>query len=356
MKSSVFTLPAVLCAASVAWSQGAQTPPPPPPPPAAASSSQPSSPSSAGQLKVRGPEAVAQQDPNRVVATVGGKPITAKQAVELLKPLRPEDRKRFESNLSALLQQIYMENELAGEAAKMNLDQQSPWKEQLQITRVNILTQAYIAKMSSSASGTTADPKKYYDDHAADFEQLKLSGILVAFNPPGTPSSGTTIQRTEAQALEKANDLEKKIKAGGDFSAIARTDSDHQQSSTRGGDLGTVVLADQNLTPDIKNALSKLQDGQVSEPVKVPGGYYIFKLASRTKVPFEQARAGIVQKMQNEQSQAVIKQELDKYKIQVQDQDFFGASGAPGPKIPSLQRPPSSTQPSSTAQPPAGKP
>jgi hypothetical protein len=307
---------------------------------------------------VRGPEAVAQQDPNRVVATVAGKPITAKQAAELLKPLRPEDRKRFESNLAGLLQQIYMENELAGEATKMNLDQQSPWKEQLQITRVNILTQAYIAKMSSNASGPADDPKKYYDDHAADFEQLKLSGILVAFNPPGTPaSSGTTIQRTEAQALEKANDLEKKIKAGGDFSALARTDSDNQQSATRGGDLGTIVLADQNLSPDLKNALSKLQEGQVSEPVRTPGGYYIFKLISRTKIPFEQARAGIAQKMQNEKSQSVIKQEMDKYKIQVQDPDFFSASTAPGTApIPSLQRPSTTTQPSSTAQPPASKP
>src|SRR4051812_15856394 len=109
MKSSTLILPAVLCAAVTAWPQGAQTSPPPSP-----SSSQPSSTPSTGQLKVRGPEAVAQQDPNRVVATVAGKPITAKQAVELLKPLRPEDRKRFESNLSGLLQQIYMENELAG--------------------------------------------------------------------------------------------------------------------------------------------------------------------------------------------------------------------------------------------------
>ena len=303
---------------------------------------------------------MAQQDPDRVVATIGGKPVTAKQAVELLKPLRPEDRKRFESNLAGLLQQIYMENELAGEAAKMNLDQQSPWKEQLQLTRVNILTQAYIAKMSSNASGTGEDPRKYYDDHAADFEQLKLSGILVAFNPPGTPSSGTGVQRTDAQALEKANDLEKKIKAGGDFSALARTDSDHQQSSTRGGDLGTVVLADPNLTPDIKNALSKLQDGQVSEPVKVPGGYYIFKLTSRTKIPFEQARAGIVQKAQNDKSQAVIKQELDKYKVQVQDQDFFSASAPPGANIPSLQRPTPSLQrppaPSTATPPASGKP
>lgn len=298
---------------------------------------------------------MAQQDPNRVVATVGGKPLTAKQAVEMLKPLRPEDRKRFETNLPALLQQLYMENELAGEATKMNLDQQSPWKEQLQITRVNILTQAYIAKMSGSASGAD-DPRKYYDDHQADFEQLKLSGILVAFNPPGTPaaSSGTTVQRTEAQALEKANDLEKKIKAGGDFSALARTDSDHQ-SSTRGGDLGTVVLADANLTPDIKNALSKLQDGQVSEPVRVPGGYYILKLVSRTKIPFEQARSNIVQKSQNEKSQAIIKQELDKYKVQVQDQDFFGTPGASGTPIPSLQRPPSRPSPPAT-QPPVSKP
>jgi len=305
---------------------------------------------------MRGPEAVAQQDPNRVVATVGGKPLTAKQALDLLKPLRPEDRKRFESNLPSLLQQIYMENELAGEATKMNLDQQSPWKEQLQITRVNILTQAYIAKMSSNASGSSDDPRKYYDDHQADFEQLKLSGILVAFNPPGTPasSSGTTIQRTEAQALEKANDLEKKIKAGGDFSALARTDSDHQQSSTRGGDLGMIVLADASLPPDVKNTLSKLQDGQVSEPVKVQGGYYIFKLNSRTKIPFEQARAGIVQKMQNDKSQAVIKQELDKYKVQVQDPDFFSASGSPGANIPSLQRPPSQSSPAT--QPPVSKP
>lgn len=299
---------------------------------------------------------MAQQDPNRVVATVGGKPLTAKQAVEMLKPLRPEDRKRFETNLPALLQQLYMENELAGEATKMNLDQQSPWKEQLQITRMNILTQAYIAKMSSDASATSDDPRKYYDNHQADYEQLKLNGIRVAFNPPGTPaasSPGTTIQRTEAQALEKANDLEKKIKAGGDFSALARTDSDHP-SSTRGGDLGTVTLADPNLTPDIKNALSKLQDGQVSEPVRVPDGYYIFKLVSRTKIPFEQARASIVQKMQNDKNQAVIKQELDKYKVQVQDQDFFSASTVSGAPIPSLQRPPS--QPAPATPPPVSKP
>jgi hypothetical protein len=287
-----------------------------------------------------------------VVANIGGKPITAKQALDMLKPLSPEDRKRFETNLSGLLQQIYMENALADQATKMNLDQQSPWKEQLQLTRMNILTQAYITKMSSSAS-VTQDPRAYYDAHTGDFDQLKISGILVAFNPPGTPASGAAIQRTDAQALEKANDLEKKIKAGGDFSALARTDSDHQQSSTRGGDLGTITMSDPNLTPDIKNALTKLQPGQVSEPVKIPGGYYIFKLESRNKISFEQARASIIQKLQNDKSRTVVEQERDKYKIQVQDQDFFTASSAPAANIPSLQRP---VAPPPPPPPPASKP
>ena len=303
-------------------------------PSAAGQSSSPGSSSTSGsasQLRVRGPEAVAQQDPNRVVATIGGKQVTARQASDMLKALPAADRKKLEANLPAVLQQLYMTEQIAGEAAKMGLDQQEPWKNQLQLNRDNILTQAYLTKPSASLS---QEAKTYYDGHVADFDQIKLSGILVAFSPPGTPAGGAGNPRTEAQAQEKVNDLEKKIKAGGDFSALARTDSDSQQSSTRGGDLGSFVMADPNLPPDIKTPVSKLQSGQVSEPVRIPGGFWIFKVNSRSKLPFDQVRPSIVQKM-----------EQDKYKIQVQDQDFFNAST--GPSIPSLQRPGASSQPQS---------
>jgi hypothetical protein len=52
----------------------------------------------------------------------------------------------------------------------------------------------------------------------------------------------------------------------------------------------------------------------------------------------------------------VVKQEIDKYKVQVQDPDFFEASASPaGTSVPSLQRPaPASTSPSApTAKPQA---
>jgi hypothetical protein len=331
MKSSLSFFPVFLCA-TLGWSQTTTTTAPVTP------AQTNSGPGSAGQLKVRGPEAVAQQDPNRVVATIGGKQITAKQALELLKPLPPQERKRFEANLQPVLQQLYMENQIADQASKMNLDQQSPWKEQLQLARANILTQAYVEKMSNGAGGA-ADPKQYYDTHSAEFDQAKVSGILVAFSPPGTPASNTSTARTEAQAEEKANDLERKIKSGADLATLARAESDNQQSAARGGELGTFLVSDPGIPADIKGAVAKLQPGQVSEPVRVSGGLYILKLDSRTHLPFEQVRAGITQKLQNEKSQSILNQERDKYKVQIQDPDFFNASSAPAPNIPSLQRP-----------------
>jgi hypothetical protein len=200
------------------------------------------------------------------------------------------------------------------------------------------------------------DPKSYFDSHTADYEQIKLSGILVAFSPPGTPAGPGAVQRTEAQALEKANELEKKIKGGADFAALARSDSDHPQTATRGGDMGATTMGDPGLPPAIKTAVSKLQPGQVSEPVRVPGGFFIFKLDNRMTPTFEQARPSIAQKMQTDKNQAALKQEMEKYKLDVRDPDFFNMTKTPSLNSPSLQSPASSApspQKPATAKPPS---
>ena len=333
MKSSLL-LSASLCAAvTVGQAQtsgsSSQTP----------SSTTPSA--SSSQLQVRGPDAVAQKDPNRIVATINGKQITAKEADGFLKAIPPEQLKRYEANLPTVVQQIYMSKELAQEAAKMNLDQQSPWKEQLQLTRDQILAQAYLNKKASTSSGSAPDAQAYYNNHLSEFDKVKLSGIFVAFNPPGTPASG----RTEEQARAKADDLEKKLKAGGDFSTLARTDSDNQQAAAKGGDLGTYSVGDPQLPAPIKTAVEKLQTGQSTDPIRIPNALLIVKLDSRNKLTFDQARPEITQKLQQEQNQAAVKQETDKYKIQVQDPAFFNGTGTAGARVPSLAHPSATSSP-----------
>ncbi len=342
MKSSLL-LSAFFCSAA-AFAQGTS----PATPPAQTAPA----PAAANQLKVRGPEAVAQQDPNRVVATVDGKSITAKEAAGLLKAIPADQLKRYESNLPAVLQQIVMSQQLADEAVKEGLDQQSPWKEQLLLSRNNVLTQAYLAKKSNSTTNTPgADPEQYYNAHQAEFDKAKLKGIFVAFNPPGTPASSAPNSRTEEQARAKADDIEKKLKAGGDFSTLARTESDNQQAAANGGDLGMHSLGEPQLPADVKTAIEKLQPGQIAEPVRIPNAFLILKVESRSKLTFDQARPEIVQKLQSERNQAAVKQEVDKYKIEVKDPDFFNASApTPGAHIPSLQRTAPSPSPSSAPQ------
>ena len=326
MKSSLSFLVLVSCT-TLAWPQAV--------PPQTATPAPPSAPTS---VKPRGPEAVADRDPTRVVATINGKQLTAKEAADLLKAFPPEQRKQYQ--LSTLVEEVYKREQFAQEAKKLNLDQQVPWKDQLEFTRNNVLSQAYLSHLGETAAkSATEDPQKYYNEHPNDFDKVKLSGIFVGFSAPGTPAANAPGGgRTSEQALERANDIEKKLKSGGNFTEIARTDSDNQASATKGGDLGTYNTGDPQIPADIKGAIAKLDAGNISEPVRIPNGYLIVKLDSRTKVAFDQARAGIVQQMETEKSQAAVKQELEKYKIQVQDPDFFNAGGATS-NIPSLQRP-----------------
>ncbi len=284
-------------------------------------------------------------DPNRVVATINGQKITAKQANDLLKLYTPEQRKQIDASFAKNFEKIYMQQQLADAAQKLNLEQQAPWKDQLELSRRGILAQAYVAHLAEAAGKEPAeDPQKYYDAHKAEFETAKLSGIFVGFNPPGTPAnSGTPNARTEEAAKEKANDIEKKLAAGGDFAALARAESEHQTAS-KGGDLGSVPINDPQvqIPAEIKAAVAKLEPGKVSEPVRINGAFLIIKLDSRETVTYEKAKAGIEQKLKAERSNGVVKKETDKYAIHIEDQDFFNNSGgtatAANPKIPSLQR------------------
>jgi hypothetical protein len=273
-----------------------------------------------------------------VVAVLNGKQITAKQALDLLKALTPEERKQREGKLPDLLQQLYTQQQLADQATKMNLDQQSPWKDRLVLARETVLAQAFVTHVrEEAAKGPAEDPKAYYDAHPDEFDTVKLSGIFVAFNAPGTPA-GSGAAKTEQQAEEKANELEKKLKAGGDFAALARTDNDNAAISAKGGDLGTVNMADTQLPPVIRTAIGKLQPGQISEPIRVNSAFLILKMDSHQKQAFADVQSSLTEKLRAEKAQSAVKAEVDKYKIKVEDQDFFDAPGSR--PLPSLQRAP----------------
>lgn len=75
-----------------------------------------------------------------------------------------------------------------------------------------------------------------------------------------------------------AEGLVTQIKSGAQFQSIARQFS-QSASAAQGGDIGTVY--DGQLAPELNKALEAMKTGDMSEPIRSTGGYYILVLRQR---------------------------------------------------------------------------
>ena len=80
---------------------------------------------------------------------------------------------------------------------------------------------------------------------------------------------------------EKAKKLRKQIADGGDFAALAKENSTDPGSKDQGGLLGYFTKG--QLVPEFEAVVMKLQEGEVSEPVKTTFGWHIIKLEDRRR-------------------------------------------------------------------------
>ena len=136
-----------------------------------------------------------------------------------------------------------------------------------------------------------SDIQAYYDAHKTQYEvkdQSKVRHILIAV-PQGADA------KTDAAAKAKAEDLLKQIKAGGDFAALAKANSDDPGSKVAGGELG--FLSPGQTVPEFNKAAFSLQAGQISDVIKTQFGYHILQVEERQTAhtkPLSEVKADIV--------------------------------------------------------------
>jgi peptidyl-prolyl cis-trans isomerase SurA len=98
--------------------------------------------------------------------------------------------------------------------------------------------------------------------------QSEVAEIFLAVDNPN--------QDEEVRRL--ADRLEQQLHQGGNFSAIAQQFS-QSPTAANGGSLGWITPSE--LHPDLAKALEALKPGEVSQPVRAGGGYYILGLVDR---------------------------------------------------------------------------
>lgn len=113
-------------------------------------------------------------------------------------------------------------------------------------------------------------------DKRERISQIRASHILIDFfNEEG--NADTT------EALNKINDIKKRISAGEDFATLAKEFSEDPGSKEKGGDLG--FFERRMMVKEFDEAAFNLTLNQVSDIIQTPYGFHIIKMTEKKEYP-----------------------------------------------------------------------
>ena len=124
--------------------------------------------------------------------------------------------------------------------------------------------------------------------------EYRVGEIFLSFDSPDR----------DAETRQTAERLVRQIRDGADFTEVARQFSDVATGAV-GGDMGWLI--EEQLEPEIRTAIVTMREGDVSDPIRVAGGYYVVSKRDERRV------------MSGDPDEAEI--ELEQIVVRIADQD-----------------------------------
>lgn len=254
----------------------------------------------------------ASADPNAVIATFDdGSTMTAGEFQALVPVLPDQYRQLATQNPQRFLKVYGVYKKAAAAAQSQKLGEKAPYKQGVDFAVMVALAQADFLESTSAITVSPEELEKYYNDHKEPFRRIKVSGIKVAFGGSAAPEDAGTSSvnasrvpkkvLTEDEAKAKAEKLVAQVRAGADFSKLVQSDSDDENSKAKGGDLGVWGMAD-NVPDVLRSAVMGLKAGEVSDPIRQPGGFYIVHADAVTYSPLEDVKDSIFAQLKQEKA------------------------------------------------------
>jgi peptidyl-prolyl cis-trans isomerase C len=287
-------------------------------------------------------------DPKKVVATVAGREITAADVQKMTSLFSPQDLQQFQQNPQFILSQYFLFVHLAEEGEKRNLLEKSPYKEQFEGLKLQLLRNARLNDENNTFPVSPEMIDAYYKQHSSQYEQAKIKVIYIPFAgqvvPSGTDAAALEAaakaalaagqsKRPEAEARALATDIVKQLRGGADFAKLAEKYSEDPASKAAGGDFG-VIKSSSDYPAELKTAVFALKPGEISDPIRQPTAFYIVRLEEKGTQPVGEVQEPIVAVLRNEHMNQWMKDMNASYQAVIKDQDFFKAPGGPAPVLP----------------------
>jgi hypothetical protein len=137
-----------------------------------------------------------------------------------------------------------------------------------------------------------------YEDRVLEFTTVQANHILVKSKAEAEGVYRRVRNATQAQ-----------------FAAVAKEESTEPGADQSGGDLGTGVAS--QFVPEFASAVAALEPGEVSRPVQTQFGWHVIYLVDKEVTPFEEAKAGLVEPVADQEFRGWLEDRADTLGVEV---------------------------------------
>ena len=237
----------------------------------------------------------------RVLASVGGKPITEEDVNRFIMAMgRNGQAYNNPQGRAAVLEQLIAQRLFLLDAQRNLFEREQAFKDQLAAVKEQLLMEYAISKCVESVRVTEDDVRGYYDAHKDEMmeeETVNASHILV-------------------DSEEKANEILASINAGEISFEDAARENSTCPSSAQGGNLGDFGRG--QMVPEFDTACFEMEEGEVRGPVKTQFGYHLIRLNKKNPaeaLSYNDVRSQLYEQLTREKQQAAYQSKINQLKI-----------------------------------------
>ena len=265
--------------------------------------------------------------PNETVIAVfdDGAPFTMGDFKRIVSILPQQSQQLAVVNPKGIVQWWAGMRKLARMGEEEKLDQASPTKDQLAYNRTLILGQAMMNSKLNPLPVGPDELAKYYEANKEQYKQVRVKALYIAF---GDSAPAGKQSRTDAQARDEAAKLLAQIRAGADFVKLVKEYSDDQTSREKDGDFATFHKKD-NIPDALGAAVFALKQGEVTEPIRQPNGYYLLRAEDVSYIPLSQIQGDVFLAVRERQYNQWLEQNTSGVKVEFPNPAFPGPAAPP---------------------------
>jgi peptidyl-prolyl cis-trans isomerase SurA len=184
-----------------------------------------------------------------------------------------------------------------------------------QLERQMLIEQVQRQEVGSKLSITEEEARQYYAKHPEEFTESASVTLREIFIEVPADKGGVSVAKDD-DAKKQIEDLRARALKAEDFAKLAAEVST-APSKANGGLIGPFSHAD--MSPQLLALVEKMKPGDITQPIRTPKGYQIFKLELRKAPalqPFDSVRDLIADKVASARTQVEMRKFLARLRTQ----------------------------------------